>query len=164
MKKLPPLPSLSIANANVRSVGTDIVHVPRIDKILRNNSETRLQRILRKFMHPKELQRFRELQKTQPLKAQSLYVAGVWATKESLLKSLPSSQDKPPAIHIYTRLAYKYNDITGRPILKLDKNSFITSSTKDYWDQHLKSSQYIISLSHDQDYLVCFLVQLEIAH
>ncbi|CDO95846.1 unnamed protein product [Kluyveromyces dobzhanskii CBS 2104] len=157
------VPSVILKNTNVLSAATDIVYLPRVRKLLERNSSSRLQRIFKKFMHPYEIDHYNTLVKHGSQPEQKLvYVAGVWASKESLFKSLPYSSQRPSAIDIYTKLAYKSNDLDGKPKLNLDKKRFSTGcSTTSYWDKHLESTRYEMSISHDQNYLICILLHIK---
>ncbi|KAG0671516.1 holo-[acyl-carrier-protein] synthase [Maudiozyma exigua] len=81
---------------NVLGIGTDIVYIPRIVGLLKRHHVTgdyrRLVRVTNKFMTSTEQERFfKLLQKTDSVDSNEQlinYTAGVWATKESLLKAL----------------------------------------------------------------------------
>ncbi|CAG98308.1 holo-[acyl-carrier-protein] synthase [Kluyveromyces lactis] len=160
------LPHIFLKNTNVISAATDIVFLPRVEKLLQRNSSSRLHRILKKFMHPYEIKQFETLVNSgSSLKHKSIYIAGVWASKESLFKTLPHSSDRPSAIDIYTKLAFKSNDPDGKPNLNLDQKRFSTGEHNiTYWNEYLHSTRYEISISHDQDYLICILLHLRDAN
>ncbi|BAO38654.2 hypothetical protein KLMA_20196 [Kluyveromyces marxianus DMKU3-1042] len=136
------VPQLVFKNTNVISAGTDIVYLPRIERLLlKYRASPRLNRVLTKFMHQNEISHFNRLQQYEPLKSQVIYIAGIWAIKEALLKTLPAGFGKPPAIQIYTKLLYKTNTPDGKPELHLDKDSFLNDETKNYWNKYLERTK-----------------------
>lgn len=155
------VPQLVFKNTNVISAGTDIVYLPRIERLLlKYRASSRLNRVLTKFMHQHEISHFNRSEQYEPLKSQVIYVAGIWAIKEALLKTLPAGFGKPPAIQIYTKLLYKTNTPDGKPELHLDKDSFLNDETKNYWNKYLERTKYVVSISHDQDYLISILLHM----
>lgn len=151
---------INFKGSNVLAVGTDIVYIPRLEKMLLRNEPQRLNKIMRKFMHQREIEQFHYIALRQNIRSQATYLSGIWAIKESLFKCLPNEKSRPPAIHIYTRLGYKSKNDQGQPKFNLDMSRFITPSTQEYWNKYIKSTRFILSLSHDQDYLVCFMMHV----
>ncbi|GAV54978.1 hypothetical protein ZYGR_0AS03010 [Zygosaccharomyces rouxii] len=151
----------------ILGIGTDIVFTPRIYGLLKrfppNGSGFR--RLTAKFMHQHELQELQLLidQKRDP----TTYVAGVWATKECVWKALASFVDPkliPPAMSVYTRLCYKTKGPGGAPILVFDSNFPITTPLHSLFYREViykRRLEALLSISHDKDYLVAFMMMLE---
>ncbi|CCD25052.1 holo-[acyl-carrier-protein] synthase NDAI_0E02350 [Naumovozyma dairenensis CBS 421] len=157
---------------NLLGIGTDIVYLPRFQRLLMKytndddvyaiKSSSALDRINDKFMHPIERATFRSLA-NESLSKRAKYLAGVWATKEATLKALHCyipSEHIPPAQVIYTKLLYKTNNTsTGSPQLQFDKNFSTTTPLysqffRDYINGKIST---LLSISHDEQYLVSFV-------
>ena len=154
---------------NVVGIGTDIVHLPRIARIIakygRSSGSSSMYRITKKFMAGPERLRFQTLltENNSELDMRNAvrYMAGVWATKESLLKALscyvPVSE-LPPAQTIYSKLFCKKNLSSGVPIVQILED-FPTKCPeyKDFYYNYIfHDLEALISISHDQDYLICY--------
>lgn len=114
-------------------IGTDIVQIPRIEKILAKYGHLFTKRIL----GDNELNKFRTLSQNK----QALYIAKRFAAKESISKAIGSG--------IATGLAFKdieiLNDSLGKPYTKFAGNK-------------LKNLQIDISLSDDYPTALAFAV------
>lgn len=63
------VPQLVFKNTNVISAGTDIVYLPRIERLLlKYRASSRLNRVLTKFMHQHEISHFNRLEQYEPLR------------------------------------------------------------------------------------------------
>jgi len=102
-------------------IGTDIVHIPGIKRLLDNKS------LMEKMFHPSEMK-----------KITAEHLAGVLAAKEAFFKAI---NQKPRWLDI--EIAYEK---TSRPKLKLS-----TALEKDI-------TQTDVSISHDKDYAVGFVI------
>ncbi|EDO17152.1 hypothetical protein Kpol_1072p22 [Vanderwaltozyma polyspora DSM 70294] len=165
--------TLPISNSKVYGIGTDIVHLPRIARLLiryplelpgeiRNKKS--FHRISNKFMHEQEYSYLQSLNQDTPRDVNRIikYIASVWASKECFYKSLSNYVPKtelPPAQTIYTKLAYRTKDRDGKPLLQIDP-SFINGNMKytNFFNNYIDPNlfQILLSISHDKDYLIAF--------
>lgn len=154
---------------NVLGIGTDIVHLPRIARIIAkygpSSGSSSLYRITKKFMAEPERLKFQTLltESNSDLNIQKAvrYMAGVWATKESLLKALscyvPVSE-LPPAQTVYSKLFCKTNLSSGVPIVQIlgDFPVRCPEYNDFYYNYIFRNLEALISISHDRDYLICY--------
>ncbi|AMD19042.1 HBR141Cp [Eremothecium sinecaudum] len=153
-------------------IGSDIVFLPRFRKIIKalpavhQPSLVCLPSICRKFMHPMETEHLKSLllRDASNESAAVRYIAGVWATKEAVYKALSSSvvpDHLPPASTIYTKLCYKvnYQDV-GRPMVILDPKFRSKTAYKLFWDRYVTNSEFLVTISHDTDYLISFVAHV----
>ncbi|WP_425386165.1 holo-[acyl-carrier-protein] synthase [Wolbachia endosymbiont (group A) of Barypeithes pellucidus] len=117
----------------IRGIGTDIVYIPRVLRILQKYGEKFLNRIYTE----KEIELSRKYNSQE---MQARYFAKRFAAKEAFVKALGSGQG------IIMKDIEIYNDVRGKPYLTVGKD-FI-------------SKDYIIhlSLSDDGDYATAFVV------
>ncbi|GMM56900.1 holo-[acyl-carrier-protein] synthase [Maudiozyma humilis] len=155
--------------SNVLGIGTDIVYIPRIAGLLQRSmtkGDTRkLQMVINKFMAAPEKQKLLkmvgDLNDPSPNNKATAYTAGVWATKESLLKALGCfvpAGSIPPAQTVYSKLFYKTNTETGRPIVHIN-NKFGQENLlyNDFFEKYINNKVSIdLSISHDKDYLISY--------
>ncbi|SCU95969.1 LAMI_0F04632g1_1 [Lachancea mirantina] len=154
--------------ANVKGIGTDLVHVQRFRKLLdkypTSGNKSTLNKIIAKFMHPYEIDRLEALIQTETSQEPIIrYVAGVWATKEAIFKSLrcnsfPASEF-PPAQFIFTKICYKTNEVDGRPKIGIDCSQL--GVWKQFSEHLITNSKFLVSLSHDADYLISFVCHIK---
>lgn len=151
---------------NLLGIGTDIIYVPRLTRLLQRfpPKSSAFERLTSKFMHPVEKECLNELvHQGQDL---TTYLAGIWATKEAMLKALSAyvaPQAMPPAVGIYTKLCFKTNGLRGNPIVEFDPEYSTTSASHaQFYKKYIteRRLQALISISHDKDYLVSFLALL----
>lgn len=160
-----------LVGGKVLGVGTDIVHLPRMIKLLQkypsslkqpSNKLPNFDRIASKFMHNNEIKYLHELLLTNEPSSHRIvnYVGGIWAIKEASLKALSCYTPTyliPPAKTVYTKLLYKTNTSNGAPVVKIDP-TFLDNSPlhskfyQDYINEQKRS--ILVSISHDQDYLI----------
>lgn len=156
-----------ITNHLLIGIGTDIVYLPRFSRILakpRTTPDTP-PAVTRKFMHHQEVRHLQNLLRTQPNNDQAVsYMASVWGAKEALYKALASaipSSLLPPASCIYTKLCYRSTlGATGRPLLSHDPAFQSETSHNRFYNQYIANSEFLLSISHDQDYLTSFVAYL----
>lgn len=149
---------------SVLGIGSDIVYTPRFSRLLLKFpiNSSGFQRLTSKFMHPVETECLNDIL----LKGQdcTTYLAGIWATKECMLKALSSFvplQSMPPAISIYTKLCYKTNRLGGGPTVEFDPQfSRATPSHAQFYEDYVmeKKLQVLLSISHDNEYLIAFMI------
>ncbi|GAX68713.1 holo-[acyl-carrier-protein] synthase [Saccharomyces cerevisiae] len=168
---MPPVMSFASRNIGrkIAGVGVDIVYLPRFAHILEKYSpfdpcgRSTLNKITRKFMHEKERFHFSNLLIEENCLTPRLheYIAGVWALKECSLKALcccVSKHDLPPAQVLYAGMLYKTQTDTGVPQLEFDKMfgkkyPKYQQLSKNY-DSLFSTHEFLVSLSHDKDYLI----------
>ncbi|QLG70658.1 hypothetical protein HG535_0A06000 [Zygotorulaspora mrakii] len=161
----------SLTKGCLVGVGTDIVYLPRIAKLLdkytsnRDRNISRFHKITQKFMHPIELNQLDTLltEGSSSKTRLTTFIGGVWASKESTYKALSCFVPHdmiPPAKTIYTGLFYKMNAKNGYPTLQFD-DKFQEShlANQDFYRDFVKIPQIkpLISIAHDHDYLACFV-------
>lgn len=168
------------AGSRLLGVGTDIVYLPRFTKLLQRyplqgsiEKKHSFIRIARKFMHPTEIIQMNSLQATSKRSSMATdsvitYVAGIWAIKESIFKAFSSfvpSCEMPPAQSIYTKLVYKQNSSGKLPHVRFDDQFSIKASPFDFefYKRYIgaPSTEALVSISHDGDYLVAFTCLVE---
>ncbi|CAI4054298.1 hypothetical protein SUVZ_16G1390 [Saccharomyces uvarum] len=157
-------------------VGVDIVHLPRFARLLEKYSpldpvgRSTFQKITQKFMHEKERAHFRDLLAEEQHLSPSLhrYIAGIWALKECSLKALCcriSKHDLPPAQVVYSRMLYKTQNSAGVP--KLDYDKMFGQEYPKYkqlskkYGSFFSTHEFLVSLSHDKDYLIAIVNLVE---
>ena len=158
-----PFMRSSPAYSSVLGIGTDLVYLPRFTRLLEKMSsfehKERFHKILRKFMHPREILCFDQMrQRDASPTALSNYAAGIWATKEAVFKSLVAQKNDvvlPPAQFIYTKMCFKSNDTNGAPYLEIDKEQ--TLLRPEFEKAYIRNSKFLLSISHDGDYLVSYV-------
>ncbi|SCU84647.1 LADA_0D02960g1_1 [Lachancea dasiensis] len=155
-------------SSSVLGIGTDVVYLPRFQRLILKYGSPgdgkRLDRIMSKFMHARELSRYQELLQNHKSSLPLIhYAAGVWATKEAIYKTLASQVPvnmMPPAQTIYTKLCYKLNGSTGAPKIEID-DTLMTKYPK-FMLENIINTKFLVSLSHDEKYLVSFVCQSKI--
>ncbi|SCV05803.1 LANO_0H15522g1_1 [Lachancea nothofagi CBS 11611] len=168
LRSIASLDSSALLHRTVLGIGTDLVHLPRFTKIVGKCTpileNKRMDRLLGKFMHTVELCRLKEMLKDgDGVQNMTRYIAGVWATKEAVYKSLASqnlASTMPPARIIYTKLCYKINDTDGSPKVMIDKN--FATAYPEFMRCLIADTEFLISLSHDQDYLVSYVCHVRV--
>ncbi|SCU82665.1 LADA_0C07140g1_1 [Lachancea dasiensis] len=152
----------------VLGIGTDVVYLPRFKNLISKYGSSedgkRLHRLLGKFMHNRELSEFQELVNGGKYGLPLVhYIAGIWATKEAVYKALASRQvacAMPPAQTIYTKLLYKTNDAKGVPRIEIDHS--LTVQYPKFIQDSILNTKFLVSLSHDEDYLVSYVCQTKV--
>ncbi len=123
----------------ILGMGTDIVEISRIRKLLRKNSDDFLARVYTK----------KELQESRNKKNLAEYLAGRWAVKEALSKALGCG--------IGTDCKWRdistTNDSKGAPKVRLSGFASKTAKSKNAGKIH-------VSISHEKHY-ACSTVILE---
>ncbi|EJS41409.1 ppt2p [Saccharomyces arboricola H-6] len=158
-----------IIGRKIIGVGVDIVYLPRFAHLLKKyppldpRGRLTFDKITQKFMHEKEKSHLNNLLIEEQNVSPRLhkYIAGIWALKECSLKALCchiSKHDLPPAQVIYAGMLYKTQNGTGVPKLEFDKMSEqkypkYKQFFKNYGSLFSKH-EFIVSLSHDKDYLI----------
>lgn len=116
----------------VVAIGIDIVRISRISHLLAKSKS----RFLNRVLHPSELDICSRLPDTR--KAQ--YVAGSWAAKEALFKTLDIAAQKEFQFRKWYRFAQEKRPFIGR----------------ENWD---KNEEFHLSISHDGDILVATVLR-----
>lgn len=116
----------------VVAIGIDIVRISRISHLLAKSKSRFLQRVL----HPSELEVYSKL----PDIRRAQYVAGSWAAKEALFKTLDTSAQKSFQFKDWYRFAQEKRPFIGR----------------EGWDTN---EEFLLSISHDGDMLVATVLR-----
>lgn len=111
--------------------GTDIVYIPRMEKIFNN------ERTFKKIFTDTEIARFKSIKNTLES------MAGTFATKEALIKALQLGIDQVNLLDIEV-----IHDEKGVPSIVLH-NELINT---------LKDSKITFSISHDKDYAIANVI------
>lgn len=149
----------------ILGVGTDIIHLHRIQRLLFSQNKTNLQNTIKlphllspqahkftsRILHTKyELPHFQSLiQQGRSEEEIVRYVAGVWSVKESVFKALDwELQGK------YKRFKqwWKVNDQHGRPLINGEYLQFLEREHPE------AKEKFWCSVSHDGDVLVSQVV------
>lgn len=120
----------------VLGVGIDLVKTARIQLILTNPNISNgfIQRVL----HPREIADYAH---NSLLDNRVRFLAGSWAAKEALFKSLDPEDQRGFTFKDW----YRFRDEFDRPFI---------------WnDGYRKNDQFFLSISHDDDYLVANVVR-----
>jgi len=112
----------------ITGTGVDIVHVPRIKKLMDEHGE----RFLEKILTPEEI-------KAMPQANKDLYTAGRFAAKESLVKASGKTFS-------FSSVSVM-NEASGRPYF-----------TGAYIEEFTGRVKVHLSISHDTDYAAAFVV------
>lgn len=168
---------LAKSSKRLLGIGTDIVYLPRFHKLVQkyplkhgNNGNPTFYQLAKKFMHPIEIAKLETLltNDTHTADRVTTYVGGVWAVKESVIKALACfvpPYKMPPAQSIYTKLLYKTNDPNNIPIVRIDDKFPLSGSesSAQFYREYIEapSTKVLVSISHDQDYLVAFVCLVE---
>ncbi|QHS76590.1 holo-[acyl-carrier-protein] synthase [Saccharomyces paradoxus] len=164
---------MNFASANIgrkiAGVGVDIVYLPRFAHLLEKyspfdpRSRSTFDKITQKFMHEKERFHLSNLLIEENRLSPRLqeYMAGIWALKECSLKALccrVSKHDLPPAQVLYAGMLYKTQNDAGVPRLEFDK-MFDKKYPKyqqlsKMYGSLFSTHEFLVSLSHDKDYLI----------
>lgn len=121
-------------------IGTDILHIPRIEKALHQHP----QRFVEKLLSPLEQKAY--VQKTTHIK-QVNYLAKRWAAKEAFAKACATGIRQPV---IFSNISL-VKDKLGKPNIQ-------TSPVLTQWLQDTGITQCHISLSDEQDTVVAFVI------
>ncbi|CAH2354053.1 putative holo-[acyl-carrier-protein] synthase [[Candida] railenensis] len=124
----------------VLGIGVDIVKISRFNSLLAKdggkNGKTGTSRFIRRVLHPKELMEFEELRQNDSIEPRVRYVAGSWAAKEAIFKTLDPKDQKIFQFKDW----YRYKDSFGKPHI---------------WnDDYNEREQFLLSISHDGDTLI----------
>lgn len=118
-----------------RAVGVDLIKVLRIDSILARKTGPRF---LQRVLHPSERIHVESLAAS----SRALYVAGCWATKEAIFKTLESNDQ----LRFVFNHWYRYLK-NGRPLIGCDQSL---------------SEEFQLSISHDGGFLVATVLRQEL--
>lgn len=118
-----------------RALGVDLIKVLRIGTLL---SKPIGYRFLQRVLHPSEICHIESLSEDNRV----LYVAGCWATKEAIFKSLNSIDQRSFAFNKW----YRYLE-NGRPLIGCDKPTL---------------DEFQLSISHDGGFVLATVVRQEI--
>lgn len=119
---------------SVLGLGVDIVRISRISRLLAGKSA---QKFLQKVLHPVEIKKYGELNGDRAAQ----YVAGSWAAKEALFKTLDFESQKNFQFREWYRFLKESKPFLGK---------------EGYVD-----GDFLLSISHDGDTLVATVLRQE---
>ena len=122
---------------SIIGIGTDIVEIARIARLLEQQSERFTQRVL----HPQELSRFVQISQQAP------WLAKRFATKEALSKALGTGIGKDASLSEIETL----HTLAGRPEIQLHGTALATA-------QRLGVKSIQVSLADEREYAVAFVI------
>jgi holo-[acyl-carrier protein] synthase len=122
------------------TTGTDILYIPRIEEALVNHGE----RFLKRVYTSQELSYCRN---------RIPELAARFAAKEAISKALGVGMRIMAKEGIYWHDAEVVNDHLGKPLVKLHGKALLRA-------QALGLTQWSISLTHEKDYAVAFVVAM----
>jgi holo-[acyl-carrier protein] synthase len=123
----------------IKGIGTDIVEVKRISKILLKHGESFLVRVFTK----------NELKMGKSRKNSAAFFAGRWAAKEAFSKALGTGIGEK----CYWTDIEISNDTQGNPVCRISGNAKKTA-------KQMEISKIHVSISHEREY-ACSTVILE---
>lgn len=125
---------------HIRGIGVDLVQISRFRAILGKHGmdSTYSRRFVRRVLHPKELSRFAALA-VELLDHSVRYVAGSWAAKEAVFKTL----DPPEQARFQFKDWYRTSN-ARKPGIERDPSSH---------------DQFLLSISHDGGMLVATVLR-----
>ena len=122
------------------TTGADILHIPRIEEALAKHGE----RFLRRVYTPQELGYCRNRMPE---------LAARFAAKEAISKALGVGMRIMSKDGIFWHDAEVVNDPLGKPLVKLHGKALLRA-------QALGLTQWSISLTHEKEYAVAFVVAI----
>lgn len=132
--------ALLVEGMTVLGIGVDIVKISRFNLILTKNGGvnggTVSDRFIRRVLHPKELVEYEKLRQNDSIEPHVRYVAGSWAAKEAIFKTLDPRDQKIFQFKDW----YRYKDQYGKPQI--------------WSDDYSRKEQFLLSISHDGDSLI----------
>lgn len=135
---------------HIRGIGVDLVQISRFTAILSKHGVDSgySRRFVRRVLHPKELPLFAALA-DELLDHSVRYIAGSWAAKEAVFKTLDSTEQARFQFKDWYRTSN-----TCKPGIERDPSSHDPSS-------HDPSShdQFLLSISHDGGMLVATVLR-----
>ncbi|MEZ5537356.1 MAG: holo-ACP synthase [Thiolinea sp.] len=120
-------------------IGTDIVEIARIDRLMQGGNE----RFLRRILHPAEYERFLQINKTQS----AAWLAKRFATKEACSKALGTGIGE----HAQLTEIETCHDELGKPRLILHGTTLATA-------ERLGVTELSLSLADERTHAVAFVV------
>lgn len=131
----------------VLGVGLDIVEVSRFHDILYKRGDDYANRFVKRVLNPgHEIARFHHLHLKRDPDLCVKYVAGCWALKEALFKTLDRDCQKQFAFNAW----YRQNDADGKPTIWNDAYPF-------------QDEQFHASISHDGGILAAVILRQKLA-
>lgn len=129
-----------LRNGVIRGLGVDMVDVMRFQRIFSRDPKY-VDRFTKRILNSHELHK---LQLLESDKERIRFVAGSWAAKEAVFKTLDPVDQKNFVFNQW----YRFNDGNGKP--------HIASS------QYSHKDQFLLSISHDKDLLIATVLRQEI--
>lgn len=131
----------------ILGIGHDLAHLPRFLHLLNTRSHRRVTRLAQRILHETHEAPNFHSKRDSPSNnktAAALYLANIWACKEAVFKSLEPRDQRDCRFNLW----YKTTTPEGRPMIQCDT----------YAKAH-PNEQFLLSVSHDGDYLSAFIVR-----
>lgn len=119
-------------------IGVDIVKRSRFKRLLSKNPAFSV-RLTQRILHPiHEAHRFKNMNNERQVQ----YIAGSWAAKEAVFKTLTPNEQEQFNFNDW----YRYHDNNGKPFI---------------WNDNFKveNDEFHLSVSHDEDYIVATVLR-----
>ncbi|KAG5421138.1 hypothetical protein I9W82_000228 [Candida metapsilosis] len=140
MSKCPP--GVARKAGLVVGIGVDIIKTSRFEKLLKAKTSSFAERLCKRILHPRhELPRFKEMGGERQVQ----FLAGSWAAKEALFKTLQQEEQDQFNFNEW----YRFNNSTGKPFIWNDK-----------FDP--KSEEFHLSISHDDSLVIATVLRQKI--
>lgn len=116
-------------------LGVDLVHILRFARLL-SKGERFTEKLCERILHPRELAQFRLLD----ARAATRYIAGSWASKEAVFKTLGEREQAA----FQFKQWYRYKE-GNRPAIGSETST----------------DRFMLSISHDNDMLIATVLRAE---
>lgn len=124
----------------IRGLGVDLVDLLRFQRIFTRDKKY-IDRFTTRILHPHELDKLKHLRDNT---TRIRYVAGSWASKEAVFKTLDLTDQKSFAFNQW----YRFNDENGKPHI-----------TSQLYCQNNNDDQFLLSISHDKNMLIATVIR-----
>ncbi|KAI5955491.1 hypothetical protein KGF57_003623 [Candida theae] len=123
----------------VVAIGVDIIKTSRFEKLLRTKTTSFAERLSKRILHhTHELPKFNEMDAGRQVQ----FMAGSWAAKEALFKTLHQEEQDVFNFNEW----YRYNNSSGKP--------FISNDKYDY-----NNEEFHLSISHDDSLVIATVLR-----
>ncbi|ODV84591.1 hypothetical protein CANARDRAFT_176818 [[Candida] arabinofermentans NRRL YB-2248] len=129
--------------SRIIAIGTDLHKVTRFSEILTRNglNSFKTKRLSQKILNPKyELPNFEKNLNENNLNKCVSILSGSWCVKEAIFKTLDFENQKNFKMSDW----FKINNLNGLPII----------GNENYMKLTLKEEEFLVSISHDGDYII----------
>ena len=137
-------------------IGTDIIEIERIKKVLIKNTK---QQFIRRILNQSEIELYQDKMNAFNTEQLAIFIAGRWALKEAISKCLGCGIGENCSFHDII----VSNEEKGRPLAKLkgDAKNYCLSLMKTKFNinnQKYNDFQLLVSISHEKNYATAMAV------